>query len=200
MPDCDSVPVPTVRVYLKRLPSGAYRVTVLSPSLSGPLFRMYPAGTGEAEAVARAVGRALEKLPDYDGKDAAEESEPESSVSSAFDVTASAGLALFGDGEHPEKEDAKRAPYAGHANQTEGGDSSAHLALPSCSDKETAPQDKESINRARIGCEGCRSKPDKHASTNKLDSLPTDCIKHSTQHRRPPRRVCVVWQGLLWAG
>ncbi len=59
MPDCDSVPIQTVRVYLKRLPSGALRLTVLTPSLPDPLFRMYPADVGEAEAVARAVGRAL---------------------------------------------------------------------------------------------------------------------------------------------
>lgn len=52
-------PFQTVRVYLKRLPSGFLLATVLSPSLPRPVFRMYPAGTSEAEAVARAVGRAL---------------------------------------------------------------------------------------------------------------------------------------------
>lgn len=174
-------PVPTVRAYLKRLPSGAYRVTVLAPSLPRPVFRSYPADTGEAQAVARAVGRALEKLVGYDGKDAAEKSEHESYVSSAFDVTTGAGLALLGDNERPEKEDAKRSPYAGQTNQTESCSSNAHLQPP--------------FPRSEQQC------ADSHDSTDLSETAPVERVAHSghevTQHRRPPRRVTVVWQGLL---
>lgn len=47
------------RAYLKRLPSGVFRVTVLSAALPRPLFRMYPAELGEAAAVERSVGHAM---------------------------------------------------------------------------------------------------------------------------------------------
>lgn len=117
MPDCDSSPVPTVRAYLKRLPSGVYRVTVLSPSLLRPVFRSYPADTGEAEAVSRAVGRAL-SLCDTEQRHDADKSDPE-----------------------------------------------GHDLAPSFSDK---------------GAE-----------------QPFQPPVVATQHRRPPRRVCVVWQGWL---
>ncbi len=58
MPNCLTASV-LLRAYLKRLPSGVYRVTVLSAALPRPLFRMYPAELGEAVAVERSVGHAL---------------------------------------------------------------------------------------------------------------------------------------------
>ena len=50
------------RAYLSRKPSGLLLVTVLSTLLPRPLFRMYPAELGEAAAVERSVGHALESL------------------------------------------------------------------------------------------------------------------------------------------
>lgn len=58
MPNCLTASV-LFRAYLKRLPSGVFRVTVLSAALPRPLFRMYPAELGEAAAVERSVGHAL---------------------------------------------------------------------------------------------------------------------------------------------
>lgn len=54
--------VPLFRAYIRRKPSGLLLVTVLSTLLPRPLFRMYPAELGEAEAVERSVGHALETL------------------------------------------------------------------------------------------------------------------------------------------
>lgn len=50
------------RAYIRRKPSGLLLVTVLSTLLPRPLFRMYPAELGEAAAVERSVGHALETL------------------------------------------------------------------------------------------------------------------------------------------
>ena len=50
------------RAYIRRKPSGLLLVTVLSTLLPRPLFRMYPAELGEAAAVERSVGHALEIL------------------------------------------------------------------------------------------------------------------------------------------
>lgn len=52
-------PVPTVRAYLKRRTSRLLLVSVRLPSLPRPIYRSYPVEVGEAEAVSRAVGRAL---------------------------------------------------------------------------------------------------------------------------------------------
>jgi len=58
MPNCLTASV-LFRAYVKRLPSGVYRVTVLSTALPRPLFRSYPVELGEAVAVERSVGHAL---------------------------------------------------------------------------------------------------------------------------------------------
>ena len=57
MTDCFHVPL--FRAYLKRLPSGVFRVTVLSTLLPRPLFRMYPEELGEVAAVERSLRHAL---------------------------------------------------------------------------------------------------------------------------------------------
>lgn len=61
MPNCLTASV-LFRAYLKRLPSGVFRVTVLSAALPRPLFRMYPVELGEAAAVERSVWHALESI------------------------------------------------------------------------------------------------------------------------------------------
>lgn len=61
MPDCLTASV-LFRAYIRRKPSGLLLVTVLSAALPRPLFRMYPAELGEAAAVERSVGHALETL------------------------------------------------------------------------------------------------------------------------------------------
>lgn len=62
MPNCLTASV-LFRAYVKRLPSGVFRVTVLSAALPRPVFRSYPLDIGEAVAVERSVGHALELLP-----------------------------------------------------------------------------------------------------------------------------------------
>lgn len=137
MPDCDSVPIQTVRVYLKRLPSGVYRVTVLSPSLPRPVFRSYPADVGEAEAVARAVGRALLIRVNAEQRDQRNNAEAEHNVH----------------------------------------------ALPSAS-----------------GVDGCgHHSPEeaRHRHGQPEDRLVAVEGDEATQHRRPPLRLRMLWQGLL---
>lgn len=51
------------RAYIRRKPSGLLLVTVLSTLLPRPLFRSYPLDIGEAAAVERSVGHALDLLP-----------------------------------------------------------------------------------------------------------------------------------------
>ena len=58
MPNCLTASV-LFRAYLKRLPSGVLRVTVLSAALPRPVFRSYPLDIGEAVAVERATSHAL---------------------------------------------------------------------------------------------------------------------------------------------
>lgn len=58
MPNCLTASV-LFRAYLKRLPSGVFRVTVLSTLLPRPLFRSYPVELGEVTAVERSVRHAL---------------------------------------------------------------------------------------------------------------------------------------------
>ena len=153
MPDCDPVPVPTVRAYLKRLPSGAMRVTVLSPSLPRPVFRMYPAGTSEVEAVARAVGRALGLSSAEQGDQKNCDANPEIH-----------GLVL-----RPVDDDCQQT--CGDEDKTDSA-SCRYIFLPPPSNEEPAE--------------------------NKLyPFIDSDQGQQPTQHRRPPRRVCVVWQGLL---
>ncbi len=50
------------RAYIRRKPSGLLLVTVLSTLLPRPVFRSYPLDIGEAVAVERSVGHALETL------------------------------------------------------------------------------------------------------------------------------------------
>lgn len=130
-------PFQTVRVYLKRLPSGVYRVTVLSPSLPRPVFRSYPADVGEAEAVARAVGRALLIRVNAEQRDQRNNAEAEHNVH----------------------------------------------ALPSAS-----------------GVDGCgHHSPEeaRHRHGQPEDRLVAVEGDEATQHRRPPVRLRVLWQGLL---
>ena len=140
MPDCDSVPIQTVRVirvYLKRLPSGAYRATVLSPSLPRPVFRMYPAGTSEAEAVARAVGRAL---------------------------------SIRSNAEQSDQRNNAEAEHKAHALPPAGGvDGCGHHGPEETGNRHGQPEDR------LAAVEG----------------------NEATQHRRPPLRLRVLWQGLL---
>lgn len=49
----------TFRAYLSPRPGGRLLVTVLSPLLPAPLYRIYPADMGPDAAVERAVGHAL---------------------------------------------------------------------------------------------------------------------------------------------
>ncbi len=137
MPDCDSVPIQTVRVYLKRLPSGVLRLTVLSPSLPRPVFRMYPAGTSEAEAVARAVGRALSIRVNAEQRDQRNNAEAEHKVHALPPASG-----VDGCGHHGPEE-------TGH--------------------RHGQPEDR------LVAVEG----------------------NEATQHRRPPVRLRVTWQGLL---
>lgn len=137
MPDCDSVPIQTVRVYLKRLPSDVLRLTVLSPSLPRPVFRMYPADTGEAEAVARAVGRALSVRVNAEQRDQCRDAEAE--------------------------------------NKEHG--------LPPASGVDGCGQHRPEETRHRHG------QPE-----HRLVAVEGD---EATQHRRPPLRLRVLWQGLL---
>lgn len=214
MPDCDSVPIQTVRVYLKRLPSGVYRVTVMSPSLPRPVFRMYPAVTSEAEAVARAVGRALSTLENADCQ---------------FDEgnTASQG----GTDNGSEKANGTRylnrvahglpSPFPRceqqHADEQHGADNDetapVELAAHSCNevmqhwlvpapvgcsthnaDNNASPspprirlsQEKQKVETATEGT--------KRYSPLTAEQRATEI---ATQHRRPPVRVRVTWQGLL---
>lgn len=157
MPDCDSVSVPTVRAYLKRLPSGAYRVTVLAPSLLRPLFRMYPADTGEAEAVSRAVGRALE-LRDQHAEDKRHE----------YD--------------EPSPKPVFACPNEVAENERHKNDRSDLHLLSTVPRSEQQPADGQD-------------------NADQCETAPVERVAHGsnevTQHRRPPRRVCVVWQGLL---
>lgn len=60
MPDCLTASV-LFRAYLKRLPSGVFRVTVLSTLLPHPVFRSYPLDIGEAAAVERSIRHALKE-------------------------------------------------------------------------------------------------------------------------------------------
>lgn len=76
----EELPVPLFRAYLRRKPSGLLLVTVLSPSLPRPVFRSYPADVGEAEAVARAVGRALSIRVNADQRDQRNNAEAEHKV------------------------------------------------------------------------------------------------------------------------
>lgn len=137
MPDCDSVPIQTVRVYLKRLPSGFLLATVLSPSLPRPVFRMYPAGTSEAEAVARAVGRALSIRSNAEQSDQRSNAEVERNV--------------------------HVLPPAGGVN----------------------------------GCGHHGPEETRHRHGQPEDRLAAVEGNEATQHRRPPVRVRVTWQGLL---
>lgn len=130
-------PFQTVRVYLKRLPSGAYRVTVLSPSLPRPVFRMYPADVGEAEAVARAVGRALSIGGNAEQSDQRNNAEVERKVHVL----------------HP----------------ASGVDGCCHHGPEEAHHRHGQPEDR------LAAVEG----------------------NEATQHRRPPLRLRVLWQGLL---
>lgn len=129
--------VRVIRVYLKRLPSGAYRATVLSPSLPRPVFRMYPAGTSEAEAVARAVGRALSIRSNAEQSDQRNNAEAEHKVHALPPASG-----VDGCGHH--------------------GPEEAHR-------RHGQPEDR------LVAVEG----------------------DEATQHRRPPLRLRVLWQGLL---
>ena len=129
--------LPTFRVYLKRLPSGALRVTVLSPSLPRPVFRMYPAGTSEAEAVARAVGRALSIRVNAEQRDQRNNAEAERK----FHALAPAS----------------------------GVDGCGHHSPEEAHHRHGQPEDR---------------------------LVAVEC-NEITQHRRPPVRLRVTWQGLL---
>lgn len=61
MPNCLTASV-LFRAYVRRKPSGLLLVTVLSAALPRPVFRSYPLDIGEAAAVERSVGHALESL------------------------------------------------------------------------------------------------------------------------------------------
>ena len=129
--------VRVIRVYLKRLPSGAYRATVLSPSLPRPVFRSYPAGTSEADAVARAVGRALSIRSNAEQSDQRNNAEAEHKI--------------------------HVLPPAG------GVDGCGHHGPEEKRHRHGQPEDR------LIAVEG----------------------DEATQHRRPPLRLRVLWQGLL---
>lgn len=154
MPDCDPVPIQPVRVYLKRLPSGAYRATVLSPSLPRPVFRSYPAGTSEVEAVARAVGRALSTLENSDC-------------------------------------------------QLDEGNTASQGDTDNGSEKANGIR---YLNRVAHGlpppfpCGGQQTADSQHGA-EKHEASPVELAAHSCdevmQHRRPPLRLRVLWQGLL---
>lgn len=153
-------PFQTVRVYLKRLPSGVYRVTVLSPFLPRPVFRMYPAGTSEADAVARAVGRALSIRVNAEQRDQRNNAEAEHKVHGlAFEIADSLG-----------------------PNDT-APDASSKSRRPLVELVEVKPQAMHMPTN------------DKHPDQ---DELPTpNACPQLTQHRRPPLRLRVTWQGLL---
>lgn len=154
MPDCDSVPIQTVRVYLKRLPSGAYRVTVLSPSLPRPVFRSYPAGTSEADAVARAVGRAL-------------------SLSSA---------------EKGDQKDCDANPEI-HVLALASHEVLSKNQQPHCETESITPC---GVNDAVVCVDA------NHRQQERSPRLaPQNVAPQLTQHRRPPLRLRVTWQGLL---
>lgn len=155
MPDCDSVPhTQTVRVYLKRLPSGVYRVTVLSPSLPRPVFRSYPAGTSEAEAVARAVGRALLTLENADCQ----------------------------------LDEGNTASQGGTDNGSEKANGTRYLNRVAHDLPSPFPRSEQ-------------QPADEQRGADNDETAPVELVAHRghevTQHRRPPLRLRVLWQGLL---
>lgn len=146
--------VRVIRVYLKRLPSGALRLTVLSPSLPRPVFRSYPAGTSEAEAVARAVGRALSTLENSDCQ------------------LDEGNTASQGDTDNG----SEKANGIRYLNRVAHG-------LPS-----------------PFPCGGQQTADSQHGADND-ETAPVELVAHRghevMQHRRPPLRLRVLWQGLL---
>lgn len=173
-------PFQTVRVYLKRLPSGAYRVTVLSPSLPRPVFRSYPAGTSEADAVARAVGRALEAVKNHINYSACCHSKNDSEEQSLSDFVSDGANMRFCCEQYAPNKHSEHGIGGGQEHQAKiaGVD---HLPSP-FPRSEQQPDD---------------SQPYAHHA----EKQPVERIAHSshevTQHRRPPLRLRVLWQGLL---
>lgn len=217
MPDCDSVPIQTVRVYLKRLPSGALRLTVLSPSLPRPVFRMYPAGTSEADAVARAVWRAL-SLGDANTEQEChrrDETCLNPVTTCANDVPEDKGHQNCGNSSHlppplpcggqqtadsqhgAEKHEASPVELVAHScNEvmqhglvpapvgcsTHNADNNASPSPP----RIRLSQEKQKVETATEGT--------KRYSPLTAEQRATEI---ATQHRRPPLRLRVLWQGLL---
>lgn len=206
-------PFQTVRVYLKRLPSGAYRVTVLSPSLPRPVFRMYPAGTSEAEAVARAVGRAL-SLGDANTEQEChrrDETCLNPVATCANDVAKDKGHQHCGKSSH------LPPPFPCGGQQTADSQHGAEqhevspveLATHSCDEvmqhglvlhfgealnKNACPQPNvDSVDPACLERRIDNEKQEHRAGEN----LTPVAFKDPTQHRRPPLRLRVLWQGLL---
>lgn len=183
MPDCDSVPIQTVRVirvYLKRLPSGVYRVTVLTPSLPRPVFRMYPAGTSEAEAVARAVGRALEAVKNHINYSACCHSKNDSEEKSLSDFVSDGANMRFCCEQYAPNKHSEHGIGGGQEHQAKiaGVD---HLPPP-------FPR-----------CE--QQHADSQHGAHHAETAPVELVAHRgnevMQHRRPPLRLRVLWQGLL---
>lgn len=173
-------PFQTVRVYLKRLPSGAYRATVLSPSLPRPVFRMYPAGTSEAEAVARAVGRALEAVKNHINYSACSHSKNDSEKQSLSDFASDGANIRF-----------CCAQYAPNKHSEHGiGGGQEHQAKIAGVDHLPSPFPR---------CE--QQHADEQHGAEKHEASPIELAAHSCdevmQHRRPPVRLRVTWQGLL---
>lgn len=240
MPDCDSVPIQTVRVYLKRLPSGAYRVTVLSPSLPRPVFRSYPADVGEAEAVARAAGRALEAVKNHINYSACCHSKNDSEEQSLSDFVSDGANMRFCCEQYAPNKHSEHGIGGGQEHQAKiaGVD---HLPSPfprseqqpadeqrGADNDETAPVERvahscdevmqHGLVPALVGCSTHNA--DNNASPSqprirlsqekqKVETATEGTKRYSpltaeqrateiaTQHRRPPLRLRVLWQGLL---
>lgn len=207
-------PFQTVRVYLKRLPSGAYRVTVLSPSLPRPVFRMYPADVGEAEAVARAVGRALSTLENADcqldeGNTASQGGTDNGSekangtrylnrvahdLPSPFPRSEQQPADEQRGADNDETAPVQRVAHSGHEVTQHG----LVLSLQEISIKNRQPYCETEPVAPRGFCDaGVYVEAYHRQSEGSPPSAPQNVAPQPTQHRRPPLRLRVLWQGLL---
>lgn len=210
-------PFQTVRVYLKRLPSGAYRVTVLSPSLPRPVFRMYPAECSEVEAVARAVGRAL-SLGDAEAEQEChrrDETCLNPVATCANDVPEDKGHQNCGNSSHLsspfprcEQQPADEQRYAHHAETApvelvahRGNEVMQHWLVPApvgCSTHNADNNASPSPPRIRLSQEKQKVETATEG-TKRYSPLTAEqrATEIATPHRRPPLRLRVLWQGLL---
>lgn len=207
----------TVRVYLKRLPSGVYRVTVLSPSLPRPVFRSYPADVGEAEAVARAVGRAL-SLGDAEAEQACHKHDGTSFkkvVTFSNEASEENAKHYCRDNTHLpppvprcEQQHADEQRGAHHAETApvelvahRGNEVMQHGLVPApvgCSTHNADNNASPSPPRIRLSQEKQKVETATEG-TKRYSPLTAEqrATEIATQHRRPPLRLRVLWQGLL---